>query len=101
MPRSAIKGVAPLVMDELRYEISLRKAMCKRSGFDHYSKEMNLTWDIYRREDHVWGNLLPDGSFSGMFENLVNGDADLAASSHTYLPTRHVGADFIVSGTKY
>ncbi len=75
--------------------------MCKRSGFDHYSKEMNLTWDIYRREDHVWGNLLPDGSFSGMFENLVNGDADLAASSHTYLPTRHVGADFIVSGTKY
>ncbi len=55
---------------------------------------MNLTWELYRREDRKWGVMLPDGSFDGMVGSLANGNADMIVTSLTASEIRQRVVDF-------
>jgi hypothetical protein len=43
------------------------------------SAELNATFSLYKRKDGIWGSL-KNGSWSGMLQNLVNGNADMIVS---------------------
>ena len=41
--------------------------------------ELNATFSLYKRKDGIWGSL-KNGSWSGMLQDLVNGNADMIVS---------------------
>ncbi len=62
-----------------------------------YRAEMNLTWRLYRRDDHQWGVKQSDGSFNGMVGSLKKGDAEMIAATLTATDIRHQAVDFGVN----
>ena len=53
--------------------------------------ELNATFSLYKRKDGIWGSL-KNGSWSGMLQNLVNGNAALILKM--MLHTAWSGRDF-------
>ena len=58
------------------------------------AQELNFTVSFYKRKDNIWGNFV-NGTWTGMFDNLVNGNADMIATSLTRTIDRNLGADFM------
>ncbi len=58
--------------------------------------EMNATLTLYRRFDGQWGTRGPNNTLTGMFSNVLKGEADLIAASVTMRVYRQRAMDFLV-----
>ena len=56
-------------------------------------KDMNFTSTLWRRQDGHWGRFI-NGTWTGMINNLIEGDADLALASLTITDQRFSVVDF-------
>ena len=58
--------------------------------------QLNSTISFYKREDGNWGTLINNGTkWTGMFDNIVNGNADLISASLLHSIDRAKVADFL------
>ena len=56
--------------------------------------ELNATFSLYKRKDGIWGSL-KNGSWSGMLQNLVNGNADMIVSGIVRTKSRSEATSFL------
>ena len=56
--------------------------------------ELNATFSLYKRKDGIWGSL-KNGSWSGMLQNLVSGNADMIVSGIVRTKSRSEAASFL------